>query len=88
MNKILLSVLTSLLILAASSASAQIHTGSWFVLADPNAHSCFAAPRTASGGEHALSGPYARQATALTAIKGIVECHGPYAHFQPGSDSL
>ena len=88
MNKVLLSALTSLLILASPSAFAEMHTGTWFVLADANTHACFAAPRVASAGEHALSGPYARKATALTAIKGIVECDGASLHLQPGSDSL
>ena len=88
MNKVLLSALTSLLILASPSAFAEMHTGTWFVLADVNTHACFVDSRSASGGERALSGPYARKATALTVIEGIVECHGLHAHLHPGSNSL
>jgi hypothetical protein len=88
MKTLLFPALAGMLVFAAPSAFAELHGGTWFVLADANTHACFVDSRSASGGEQTLSGPYARKATALTVIEGIVECHGPYADLQPGSNSL
>lgn len=74
MKKILLPALASLMIVAAPVAFAGTSSGSWFVLTNSNIHSCFAANRTAATGEETLSGPYASQAAAITAINGLVQC--------------
>jgi hypothetical protein len=82
MKKIVLPALAALMIVAAPAAFAGTSSGSWFVLADSNIHSCFAANRTAATGEETLGGPYASQAAAISAIGANVQCGGQY-----GSDS-
>ena len=81
MKKIVLPALAALMIIAAPAAFAR-STGDWFVLADSNTHACFATNHVATTGEETLGGPYASQATAITAINSLVQCGGQY-----GSDS-
>ncbi len=77
MKKILFPALAALLIISAPAAFART-SGDWFVLADSNTHACFAADRTAAGGEETLSGPYVSQAKAMSAVGGLVQCGGQF----------
>jgi hypothetical protein len=81
MKKILFPALAAVMLVASPAAFAHA-SGDWFVLADSNTHACFAANRTATGGEETLSGPYASQAKAMSAVGGLVQCGGQF-----GSDN-
>ena len=72
MKKVLFPALAAMLTLASPAAFAG--SGSWYVLADANTHACYAANRTAATGEQTMSGPFATQTQAKSAMGGILAC--------------
>ncbi len=79
MKKIILPALAVLAMVAAPAAYARsMHaSGGWYVLMDDNSYTCFAADRSATNGEATISGPYASQAKAASAMGASIRCATP-----------
>ncbi len=82
MKKILFPMLAAVALVAAPAAYARTmhdtdYSGSWRVLADANTGVCFASNQPAQSGEAMVSGPYASESKALSAIGGDIRCATP-----------
>lgn len=80
MKKILFPMLAAAAIVAAPAAYAKsmthLENGSWRVLADANTRTCFTSNEPIANGEVNVSGPYASQSLAATAMSSAIQCGG------------